>query len=251
MNFNELLEKYEALEAENRQLKERIKQLEITTGNDSNTSDDGLGEEAFVETPVGTTGPERITRQSSPIEKIDLFISLFKGRTDVYATRWENNKKGTSGYSPACGNEWRSGICQKPKIKCAACPNKKYLELNNQVIEDHLRGKIVVGIYPLLLDETCWFLAIDFDGDKWQKDIKTIRKICSEFNIPTAVERSRSGMAPMHGSSLKSPLPQLLHGNLEAPYFHQRWTGGIRLHLNRTTGYSPTRTPCPKEALVI
>jgi len=101
-------------------------------------------------------------------------MSLFMGRDDVYAKRWENRKKGSSGYSPVCGNEWIPGICQKPKIKCSACKNKKYLKLDRQAIESHLRGKIVIGIYPLLSDEKCWFLAMDFDGEGWRQDITAI-----------------------------------------------------------------------------
>ena len=110
-----------------------------------------------------------------------------------YAKRWENKNKGSSGYSPACGNEWIPGLCQKPKIKCSACKNKNYLKLDRQAIEGHLRGKTVIGIYPLLSDERCWFLAMDFDGEGWQQDITTIREVCSENKMPVAVERSRSG----------------------------------------------------------
>ena len=120
-------------------------------------------------------------------------MSLFKGREDVYAKRWENKKQQTSGYSAACANEWVPGICLKPKIKCSACNQKNYLKLDKQIIENHLRGNIVAGVYPLLIDETCWFLAIDFDDEGWKKDISALRKVCSHFDIPVAIERSRSG----------------------------------------------------------
>lgn len=196
MNYDELSKKYRALLAENKSLREKIKKIEaqvsvysgtsgtknVTQNNNQNNPGNKL---KIVEGSVN--------RFSPAFEKIVLFQSLFKGREDVFATRWENSKKGISGYSPACGNEWVPGICQKPKIKCSACKNKDYLEPDNAVIEDHLRGKTVAGIYPLLPDETCWFLAIDFDGEEWQQDIKTIRKVCAEFSIPVAVERSRSG----------------------------------------------------------
>ena len=122
-------------------------------------------------------------------------MSLFKGRDDVYAKRWENQKKGTSGYSPFCLNEWKPGLCAKPKATCTDCTHKEYAVLDEKVIDDHLRGRdnFVAGIYPLCLDETCYFLAIDFDDGEWQKDISVLREVCSEFNIPIAVERSRSG----------------------------------------------------------
>ncbi len=200
MNFNELTEKYRTLQAENRQLKERVRLLENQIHNEQETEREEVEEMTSylykTENPdilsdVKKTNP--IDKQSSPTEKVNLFKLLFRGRKDVFATRWENNKKGISGYSPTCGNEWAPGICQKPKIKCSACKNKDFLQLNIQAIEEHLRGKTVAGIYPLLSDETCWFLAIDFDGKEWQKDVATIRKVCTEFAIPFAVERSRSG----------------------------------------------------------
>ena len=127
-----------------------------------------------------------------PIEKIKLFMNLFRGREDVYAIRWEN-KKGQSGYSPVCLNEWKSGLCNKPRIKCSQCSNKSYAKLDERVIESHLTGKNIIGIYPLCVDESCHFIAIDFDEDGWQEDIYTLRNICSDKNIQIAIERSRSG----------------------------------------------------------
>jgi hypothetical protein len=148
MNFNELTEKYRALQDENRKLKEKIKLLENQIGeklgatkeeveNDKNDQDQIIKPDIPLVAIKSTT----ISKQSSPTEKIDLYKLLFKGREDVFATRWENSKKGTSGYSPACDNEWVPGICQKPKIKCSACKNKDFLKFDSQSIEDHLRGK--------------------------------------------------------------------------------------------------------------
>lgn len=137
-------------------------------------------------------GSEQVTNSSSPQEKINLFISLFKGRDDVYARRWQN-KEGKTGYSPVCLNEWVKGICSKPKIKCSDCENKHYAILDSTAIDSHLRGKAVFGVYPMQSDETCYFLAIDFDDNGWQKDINAVRDTCIEKNIPFAVERSQSG----------------------------------------------------------
>lgn len=136
-----------------------------------------------------------VNKRSDPDEKIKLFISLFRGRDDVYAKRWENKARGTAGYSPACGNEWKPFVCQKPKIKCSACKHQDFFPLSETTVDAHLRGlqNLVAGIYPLLPNETCWFLAIDFDDDGWQKDVTTLREVCSVFEIPIAVERSRSG----------------------------------------------------------
>ncbi len=216
MNFNELLILYQTLLAENRQLKEKIKQLESFAENEAGNSGDDKKAIKKSNKPDNAGGhyqeleTKRITRHSSPTQKIELFASLFRGREDVFATRWENNKKGISGYSPACGNEWVPGICQKPKVKCSACKNKDFTVLNNQAIEDHLRGKIVAGVYPLLSDETCWFLAIDYDGKGWQKDIATIKKVSSENGIPIAVERSRSGNGAHAWFFFEEPLPAII-----------------------------------------
>lgn len=134
----------------------------------------------------------KISNQSSGEEKISFFVSLFKGRNDVYAKKWKS-KKGNTGYSPVCLNEWDYVLFHKPKIKCSECKNKVYNCIDKNVIYNHLTGKIVVGIYPMFEDETCSFLAIDFDDDGWEKDIIILRDICFKKNIPVAVERSSSG----------------------------------------------------------
>ncbi len=139
-----------------------------------------------------STVVDNINKYSPKNEKIKLFRSLFKGREDVYAKRW-TNKKGMSGYCPVCLNEWKPGICFKPKIKCSKCNQKSYSPINETVVEEHLLGYQIIGIYPMNQDEKCYFLAIDFDNDGWEEDISIIRKICIELKIPFAVERSRSG----------------------------------------------------------
>jgi hypothetical protein len=119
-------------------------------------------------------------------------MSLFKGRNDVYAKKWQN-KKGFSGYSPHCLNEWTPGICNKPRVKCSKCNQQRYSPLDEAAVEKHLRGEMIIGIYPMELDETCHFLAIDFDKEGWQKDILVLRETCSHFDFPIAIERSQSG----------------------------------------------------------
>jgi hypothetical protein len=104
--------------------------------------------------------------QHSPAEaKIALFRSLFRGREDVYPRRFESRKTGRAGYSPACANEWVLGVCEKPRIKCSECPHQRFLSVTDEVIRWHLSGRdgqgrgFVIGVYPMLLDETCFFLA--------------------------------------------------------------------------------------------
>jgi len=135
---------------------------------------------------------ENISSEFSIEEKISIFRQLFKGREDVYSLRWES-KNGRSGYSPACDNEWLSGVCEKPRIKCADCNNRKLLSISNDDIYHHLAGKKTIGVYALLSDETCWFLAADFDGKHWQEDARAFAKTASKHGIDAATEISRSG----------------------------------------------------------
>jgi hypothetical protein len=95
-------------------------------------------------------------------DKIALFRRLFRGREDVYPQRWES-AKGKSGYSTACGNEWKPGVCHKPKIKCGDCSQRLMLPATDRVIYNHLAGNQTIGVYPLLADDTCYLLAADFD----------------------------------------------------------------------------------------
>ncbi|OOY37131.1 DNA helicase [Solemya velum gill symbiont] len=128
----------------------------------------------------------------SPEQKIAIFRGLFRGRADIFANRWQN-KQGRSGYSVACNNEWVQGICHKPRIKCQDCNHRQFTKLNDQIIYRHLAGQQVVGLYPLMHDNTCYFLAADFDKGQWQDEVKAMSKACQNFGIPHAIEISRSG----------------------------------------------------------
>jgi superfamily II DNA or RNA helicase len=128
----------------------------------------------------------------SPKEKVALFRGLFRGRDDVYGKRWDS-ASGKSGYAPACDNEWKPGICEKPRIKCAECPHRQFVPVSDRVIYDHLAGKITVGIYPLLQDDNCHFLAVDFDEADWREDAQAFMGSCRDLNVPASLEISRSG----------------------------------------------------------
>ncbi len=162
--------------------------------------------------------PATVNRDSPADEKVALFASLFRGRMDVYARRWENRRVGRSGFQPACANEWVAGLCDKRRNKCGSCPNRELLPLTPAVVRDHLRGEreeergreFVVGIYPLLADETCWFVALDFDGPAWKEDTTALRDACRELEIPVALERSRSGNGGHVWMFFAEPLPAVL-----------------------------------------
>jgi superfamily II DNA or RNA helicase len=134
----------------------------------------------------------QINSQVPKEEKISLFKNLFCGREDIFAVRWEG-RDGKAGYSPLCTNLWRKGLCNKAKINCSKCPNKAYLPLTGQEIHKHLTGKLVIGLYPMLKDEACRLLVVDFDKESWADDIQAYRSACEDTGIPVAIERSRSG----------------------------------------------------------
>ncbi len=126
-------------------------------------------------------------------EKVALFRTLFRGRADVYPIRWEGKTSGKSGYAPACANEWRAGVCEKPRIKCGDCAHRVLLPLTDAVIYDHLAGEHTIGVYPLLEGDTCRFLAVDFDEAEWRDDARAFIQSCDELGVPAALEISRSG----------------------------------------------------------
>ena len=150
-----------------------------------------------------------VTNNSSSAEKIELFRRLFAGRPDVFPVRWENRKTGGSGYSPACSNEWANGICGKPKVKCGECPHQAFIPPSGDIIEKHLRGgdtragDFVAGVYPLLQDETCWFLAADFDKESWADDVRALLGTCHAKGIAAwAVKIGNGGMSGYSSPSL-------------------------------------------------
>lgn len=140
--------------------------------------------------PILLSGPTKFTTS----EEVALFRRLFRGRTDVYPVRWESMTTGKSGYSPKCGNEWVTHVCGKMQgMKCADCGNRLFLTLSDLVIHDHLPGEHTVGVYPLLADDTCHFLAVDFDEAEWQQDALAFIQSCRELGVAAALEVSRSG----------------------------------------------------------
>src|ERR1700681_2982492 len=143
--------------------------------------------------PVVSVSDSNIAAPSTPEEKISLFRSLFRGREDVYAIRWEG-KGGKSGYSPAGVMDWRAIHAAKPEERKKVARKTRTLQpLTDSAIRDHLTGKQTIGVYPLLPDETCWFLAVDFDKKTWEYDSLAFLATCQELNVPAALERSRSG----------------------------------------------------------
>ncbi len=130
--------------------------------------------------------------QYSENEKLNLFKSLFKGREDIFAIHWEKGKK--SAYTPAYKydpymyrlHKMRGGTFKDYK-------DKTYLPLSDQQLLKHLAGEQLIGIYPLLQNNTTWFIVADFDKGNWPDECRTIINTCKEQGLTAYLERSRSG----------------------------------------------------------
>lgn len=178
--LHHLTEHIKKLDAEKAEAADEVKKLETLLEEQ---------EQAFSKTMPAPT-----VSHFSPNEKITIFMNLFRGREDVFPKRWDNQKTGKSGYSPACQNEWVKGVCKKPQIKCSECPNQAFIPVSEEVIRNHLsQPASIMGVYPMLKDETCWFLAVDFDKEHWKRDAAAFLETCRLRNVPASLERSRSG----------------------------------------------------------
>lgn len=178
-------------------LEDRLRRLEV-----EKTSLETQLKAAYLEAQnPSANAVSLLTQIFSPQQKIALFMDLFRGRMDVCPKRWENYKSGKSGYSPACSNEWVRNKCYKPKIKCTDCVHQAFMSVTTDRIRKHLGGEndagikrnYTMGVYPLLPNDTCWFLAIDFDKANWQQDVMAFMKTCRKKQVPFSFERSRSG----------------------------------------------------------
>ncbi len=136
------------------------------------------------------------------------FFSMFWGRTDVYAKRTVQKYTGKANYYPQCNNFWKDCCPRKfgTKIKCTECENQSYRKLEKEQIIAHLKGEKtdgsdVIGIYPLLPDDTCRFIVFDFDNhsdkeisaDLWKEEILALKQICDINGVDSLIERSHSG----------------------------------------------------------
>jgi len=203
-----------ALDKKRKKLQERIKQLKWQK---QSIADEQLSFDRLL--------VANVTNESTQEHKIALFRSLFRGREDVFPRRFESKRSGKSGYQPACRNEWIRPICQKPKIKCGECENRDFMPLSNDVIRNHLIGidptdryqrEFVIGVYPMLLDETCRFMAVDFDKEEWKENSKAYLETCETFNVSAVLERSRSGNGGHIWIFFSEPIPAKLARQLGA-----------------------------------
>ncbi len=190
--------------------------------------------------------PTLMKTPESNEEKADLFLTLFRGRENIYPKRWENTKTGKQGYSPVCENEWVKPICDKPKIKCADCNHQKFSALNSSAVASHLRGTATIGTYAIREDDTCTFLACDFDESSWQADLLAFCDTAKSFGIEVAMERSRSGKGGHAWIFFAEKIPARLARSLGTLIIAKCSERNIRLSLESYDRFFPTQDFLPR-----
>jgi superfamily II DNA or RNA helicase len=208
-----------------------------------------------VQEDADQIAPSAITNQSSAEAKIGLFRSLFRGRDDVYARRFESRRTGKTGYQPVCRNEWVSGICKKPKGRCDDWSARDFPPITDDVVRNHLLGvdphdgsrrDFTMGVYPMLLDETCWFLAVDLDKASWEEDAKAFWETCRIAALPIALERSRSGTGGHFWFFFSEPIPAALARRLGALLLSQTMERRPEIGLDSYDRFFPSQDTLPK-----
>lgn len=243
--YNKLLRQYEVLHKENEVLKSLLKihgvEYETRMKEDMNKPIYSL-----VSVPTITLSID---------ERIRLFQSLFKGREDVFARRWFSKTTGKSGYQPVCINEWKQGICDKKKYRCAICPNRNFAPLTTQDMYRHLEGKDeyccdVVGLYAIMQDNNCAFLCADFDDKNckygYKEDVLAYVGVCREWLIPHAIERSRSGNGAHVWIFFEAPLPASKARRLGNAILTEAMTRNGQMSFNSYDRFFPNQDYLPE-----
>mgnify|MGYP000951071534 FL=1 len=243
--YNKLLSQYELLHEENEVLRSLLKshgiEYETRMKEDMNKPIYSL-----VSVPTITLSID---------ERIRIFQSLFKGREDVFARRWFSKTTGKSGYQPVCINEWKQGICDKKKYRCAICPNRNFAPLTTQDMYRHLEGKDeyccdVVGLYAIMQDNNCAFLCADFDDKNckygYKEDVLAYVGVCREWLIPYAIERSRSGNGVHVWIFFEAPLPASKARRLGNAILTEAMTRNGQMSFNSYDRFFPNQDYLPE-----
>lgn len=190
--------------------------------------------------------PTRAEKPVSPEEKISLFLELFCARESVFPRLWENSVKQSKGYAPACANEWKAGICGKPRVKCSECENRAFLALDETAARNHLLGVHSIGTYAIREDDTCIFLAADFDGDGWKGDLSTYRLAGKELGVDVKMERSRSGNGGHAWIFFSEPVPARMARLLGTQILSRAMSARHTMNLGTYDRFFPNQDSLPK-----
>lgn len=176
MEPTDLQRRYDELLAENVRLK---KLLRLTDAEAALAKPD--------QTSVFEDRPGPVDKISDPAAKVAFYGRLFRSRRDVYAKRWENRRTGRSGWVPAVAGGWRKGMRHE---------NVTYLPLTPDVVAAHLRedDNLQIGLYPLLPDGMCHWVAADFDGPAAMLDALAYLKAARADGVAACLEVSNSGL---------------------------------------------------------
>lgn len=237
--LQQLEEKLAALDADRAKLILEINNLRNASKNDGppRSLPSLLGRPALSRPPL------------TPTDKIQLFLKLFRCREDVFPKRWENTKSGKQGYSPSCKNEWIPGVCGKPprgKDKCSECPNQNFPALDTVAVENHLKGLTTIGTYAIREDDSCTFLACDFDEAAWKEDVLAYKQAARELGIDAAIERSRSGKGAHAWIFFEEPIPARIARSLGTLIIAKCAELNIRLSLDSYDRLFPSQVYLPK-----
>ncbi len=233
-------------ENEHGKLKDKIKKLEEQITLLTEIKQKCLNQLLTFEAPSSDIEEQTKSCNLTTEDKIALFTEYFRGRSDVHAHLWINNRTGKKGYSPVCKNEWIRALCKKPAVKCSECPRQSFKPLDESAVRQHFAGKEVIGVYPMLQNESCFFLAMDFDKEHWFDDISALKIVCQEQGVPVAIERSRSGVGGHAWIFFNEEIPAVLARRLGSFLITKAMTKRYQIDMKSYDRLFPNQDTLPK-----
>jgi superfamily II DNA or RNA helicase len=224
----------------------RLRRLEAERAQAAARAESLRAELAALDAPARALPILTTEAPQSSAEKVTLFRQLFRGREDVYPTRFVCKKTDKAGYAPACANKFVVGVCPLPRVKCGDCTNQAFRRVDDRAVRDHLQGRHVMGIYPLLPDETCWFLAVDFDKSSWKEDIRAFAETARRLDLPVLIERSRSGNGAHAWFFFSEPVPAAIARKMGCHLITETMSSRHELSMNSYDRLFPSQDTTPR-----